>query len=113
MRAPGDGLFKAHKQIGDSVDKGDILGAVEELKIKAGIDGIVRGLIRSGSNVKKGLKLGDIDPRGEKGYCYTISDKARAIAGSVLEGILRIFNAECGKPKAEFRYPDPNRGADE
>ncbi len=113
LRAPGDGLFKARKQIGDCVNKGDILGAVEELKIKAGIDGIVRGLIRSGSNVKKGLKLGDIDPRGEKGYCYTISDKARAIAGSVLEGILRVFNAECGKPKAEFRYPDPNRGADE
>jgi xanthine dehydrogenase accessory factor len=113
LRAPGDGLFKTRKQIGDSVNKDDILGAVEELKIKAGIDGIVRGLIRSGSNVKKGLKLGDIDPRGEKSYCYTISDKARAIAGSVLEGILRVFNAECGIQNAENRYPEPNRGTDE
>ena len=112
FRAPGDGLFQARKQIGDSVSQDDILGAVEELKIKAGIDGIVRGLIRSGSNVKNGLKLEDIDPRGDKSYCYTISDKARAIAGSVLEGILRVFNAECGMRKAEIRYPDPNRGAD-
>ena len=92
LRAPGDGLFNTQKQIGDSVDKDDILGSVAELKIKAGIDGIVRGLIRSGSNVKKGLKLGDIDPRGEKSYCYSISDKARAVAGSVLEGILRHYN---------------------
>ncbi|MBW2409535.1 MAG: EF2563 family selenium-dependent molybdenum hydroxylase system protein [Deltaproteobacteria bacterium] len=92
LRAPGDGRFKAQKQIGDRVNKDEILGSVEEFKIKAGIDGIVRGLIRPGSNVKKGLKVGDIDPRGEKRYCYTISEKARAIAGSVLEGILRYFN---------------------
>jgi xanthine dehydrogenase accessory factor len=42
--------------------------------------------------VPKGIKLGDIDPRGEAGFCYTISDKARAVAGSVLEAILRTFN---------------------
>jgi xanthine dehydrogenase accessory factor len=38
------------------------------------------------------LKLGDIDPRGNVDYCHTISDKARAISGSVLETILRVFN---------------------
>ena len=42
--------------------------------------------------VKKGLKMGDIDPRGDKRYCYTISDKARAISGSVLEALLSKFN---------------------
>lgn len=92
--APCDGIFEAHRQIGDYVNKDETLGSVEELKVNAGIDGVVRGLIRSGSNVIKGLKLGDIDPRSEKSYCYTISDKARAIAGSVLEVILRRFNAD-------------------
>jgi xanthine dehydrogenase accessory factor len=42
--------------------------------------------------VRQGLKLGDIDPRGSVDYCYTISDKARAIGGSVLEAILRVYN---------------------
>jgi xanthine dehydrogenase accessory factor len=93
LRAPISGIFEAQKQIGDSVKKDEILGLVSETKIIAGIDGVIRGLIRSGSNVTRGLKLGDIDPRGEKSYCYTISDKARAIGGSVLEGILRHFNA--------------------
>ena len=93
LRAPGDGIFKAHKQIGDFVKKDETLGFVDKAKVKAGIDGVVRGLIRSGSDVHKGLKLGDIDPRGEKSYCYTISDKARAIGGAVLEGILRHYNS--------------------
>ena len=94
LRAPGDGLFKAQRRIGDSVNKEEILGSVGELKVQAGIDGVVKGLIRSGSSVKKGLKLGDIDPRGEKSYCHTISDKARAISGSVLEAILRHYNTQ-------------------
>jgi xanthine dehydrogenase accessory factor len=44
--------------------------------------------------VRKGLKIGDIDPRGMKSYCYTISDKALAVGGAVLEGILRFFNGK-------------------
>jgi len=38
------------------------------------------------------LKIGDIEPRGNKEYCRTISEKARAIGGSVLETILRKYN---------------------
>jgi len=93
LRAPGDGIFRAQMQIGDSVEKDEVVGVVNETKVNAGIGGVVRGLIRSGSSVIRGLKLGDIDPRGDKRYCYTISDKARAIAGSVLEGILRYYNS--------------------
>jgi xanthine dehydrogenase accessory factor len=92
LRAPGDGIFEAQRQIGDCVNQDEVMGSVRDLKVKAGIDGVVRGLIRSGHRAKRGLKLGDIDPRGERSYCYTISDKARAIGGSVLEAILRRFN---------------------
>jgi len=56
----------------------------------ARIDGVLRGLIRPGTPVAKGLKIGDIDPRGIADYCYTISEKALAVAGGVLEGILRF-----------------------
>ena len=38
------------------------------------------------------LKIGDVDPRGQEANCYTISEKARAIGGSVLEAVLRVFN---------------------
>lgn len=92
LRAPNDGLFRAERDIGDAVRSGDVVGAVNGTKVRAKIAGIIRGLIRSDIRVSKNLKLGDIDPRGDSSYCYTISDKARAIAGSVLEAILRVYN---------------------
>lgn len=92
LRAPLDGIFKASRSIADLVAPADVIGTVEEEKVQAEIGGVLRGVIRSGSHVPKGLKIGDIDPRGQKHYCYTISDKSRAISGSVLEAILRFYN---------------------
>jgi xanthine dehydrogenase accessory factor len=92
LRAPAGGVFRAGKAIGDSVKKGEIVGEVAGTEIRTRIDGVIRGLIRSDIKVTQGLKLGDIDPRGDKNLCFTISDKARAIAGSALEAVLRIFN---------------------
>lgn len=91
LRAPVEGRFISSKKIGDFVEKGEVLGKVDKMEVAAQISGILRGLIRPNSDVRKGLKIGDIDPRGEQDYCYTISDKARAISGSVLEAILRVF----------------------
>jgi len=73
------------------VRKGDLVGSVAGKPVKAIIGGVLRGMIRPGINVRTGLKIGDIDPRGNKAYCDTISDKARAIAGGVLEGILKSY----------------------
>jgi len=92
LRAPCDGEFKARCSIGDQVKKGDVVATVAGEDVPAKIDGVLRGLIRSASRVHRGLKLGDIDPRGQVDYCYTISDKARAISGSALEAILRVYN---------------------
>ena len=89
LRAPIDGVFQAIMAIGDLVKKGAVIGAVEGSEIHSKIDGVIRGLIRSNIRVKQGLKLGDIDPRGNVSYCYIISDKARAVGGAVLEAILR------------------------
>ena len=91
FRAPESGLWQSTLQIGDPVKKGDVMGAVSGVEVKALIDGVLRGLIRPGISVKKGLKIGDIDPRGIKEHCDTISDKAMAIGGGVLEGILRSY----------------------
>jgi xanthine dehydrogenase accessory factor len=92
LRAPTDGEFQPCRSIGNYVKKNENVGSVAGCDIAAPIDGVLRGLIRSGSRVVQGLKIGDIDPRGKADYCYTISDKARAIGGSVLEAVLRVFN---------------------
>ena len=92
LRAPGVGKFQSVRNIGDCVNENEIVGSVAGVEVRALIAGVLRGLIRPNSQVTPGLKIGDIDPRGEVSYCFTISDKARAIGGSVLEAILRSYN---------------------
>ena len=77
--------------IGSVVHKDDVIAMVGETPVYATLDGVLRGLIRPGYAVTKGLKIADIDPRIEqKDNCDTISDKARNIAGGVLEAILHL-----------------------
>lgn len=89
IRATGEGDFRGCVSIGDQVKKGELVGYAGETPIYALIDGVVRGLLQDGVPVTPGMKSGDIDPRCEPGHCYTVSDKASAIGGGVLEGILR------------------------
>lgn len=87
------GIIKNISRISDTVTEGQVIAIVGDSEIKATIDGILRGLIREGFSVKKGLKIADIDPReGEKNNCFTISDKARNIGGSSLEALLIMLN---------------------
>ncbi len=89
LKSPDDGIITLEHNIGDTVKIGDVIACVNGQSINSKIDGIVRGLIREGTYVTRGFKIGDIDPRIEQlKNCYTISDKARAIGGAVLEAIL-------------------------
>lgn len=92
LRAPVSGIIKPSCYIGAEVRKGDTVALVGGENIKSEIDGLIRGMIKEGLYVKEGMKIGDIDPRKEKENAFTISDKARAIGGGVLEGILYLYN---------------------
>jgi len=92
LYSPEDGLFIANNEIGDIVVAGEVVASVGKQAVKAPIGGVVRALLRSGLQVEKGLKLGEIDPIGNKETCYSIRAKVRAIAGGVLEAILTRFN---------------------
>jgi len=107
LRSPADGVFEALALIGDRVQKGDTVAFVRssaaegdtplnQIPLTAGIDGIVRGLLPSGIAVARGMKAGDVDPRCERAHCFTVSDKALAIGGGVLEAILRFGNSSLG-----------------
>lgn len=97
LRAPADGIFESTHKIRDLVKEGETVGFVAGEPMKATISGVLRGLIADGAEVKKGLKCGDVDPRGETSYCDTVSDKASAIGGGVLEAVLHLSGALCEK----------------
>ena len=95
IHSPAGGILLDKVHIGDKVKKGQTIAVIVtgqgEVAVEATLDGLVRGLIRPGYPVTKGLKIADIDPReSEFENCFTISDKARCIAGSVLEGLLYL-----------------------
>ena len=90
FRAPAEGIINTGKSIGDSVEQGELIGKVEEGEVKATITGMIRGLIRNGTRVHTGQKIGDIDPRNDKNYINYISDKGRTVSGGVLEAVLRV-----------------------
>ncbi len=91
LRSPHTGTVRHVRHIGDMVKKGDLIFTVDGTPVVAGIDGVLRGLIRD-IFVEEDEKIGDIDPRGRIEYCFSISDKARAIGGGVLEAIMTDFN---------------------
>ena len=89
--SPINGTILNVREIGDIVKKGEIIAYIDDTEIKASIDGVLRGIIRNKSKVKSNLKIADIDPREEEvKNSFTISDKARTIAGGVLEAILYL-----------------------
>ncbi len=90
LRSPASGLFHAARAIGDQVVKGELVAKIDDIPLVATIDGMLRGLLKSGLSVHKGMKVGDIDPRVIQENCYTISDKSRAVAGGVLEALLYL-----------------------
>lgn len=90
LRAPDDGIFHPTHKIGDLVEAGDTVGHVNGKPMTCTISGVLRGILPEGVPVHKGMKSGDVDPRGEKANCTTASDKALAVGGGVLEAILHL-----------------------
>lgn len=88
LRAPVEGTFESRRAIGDLVVGGEVVGSVAGEPVGARIAGLIRGLIADGTTVRRGTKVGDIDPRGAEIDPASISDRARAIGGAVLEALL-------------------------
>jgi xanthine dehydrogenase accessory factor len=96
LRAPANGVLSARAKIGEHVEEGQVIAVISEhlsvdsepYLVVSPMKGVLRGLIRDGIHVTKGLKIGDIDPRDDESACYLVSDKALAIGGAALEAIL-------------------------
>jgi xanthine dehydrogenase accessory factor len=103
VRSPASGVFRGVARIGDLVETDDVVGHVDDEPVRVALTGVVRGLLHDDVQVVPGFKVGDIDPRGERSPCFTVSDKARAIGGGVLEAACLLLGG------AHFA-PSPERG---
>ncbi|MFQ5400811.1 MAG: selenium-dependent molybdenum cofactor biosynthesis protein YqeB [Anaerolineae bacterium] len=92
LRAPVAGIVDWRLEIGDWVAAGEVMGDVAGEPVRAPFAGVVRGLIAGGTAVPANLKIGDVDARADREACFTISDKALAVGGGVLEAVLKWLN---------------------
>jgi xanthine dehydrogenase accessory factor len=90
LRAPCDGSVVQYLRIGEMVTRGDVVMRVEGQPVIAPFDGCLRGIISDKVRVHKGMKIGDVDPRGEARFVNAVSDKARAVGRAALEAALAI-----------------------
>jgi len=90
LRAPADGVFRQKLDIGAQVTEGDVAGEVEGIPMCCTLTGVLRGILADGTPVFKGMKAGDVDPRGQEANCFTASDKALAVGGGVLEAVFHL-----------------------
>jgi xanthine dehydrogenase accessory factor len=92
LRAPTDGRVEPVLSIGDHVEEGELIAHVGGAELRSMISGVLRGLIHPTVLVERGMKIGDVDPRGVREHCFSITDKALAVAGGVLEAVVRFFS---------------------
>ncbi len=107
LRSPARGVVTNVRRIGEIVKQGDTVSRIGDAPVIAQIDGCVRGLIHDGLTVEEGMKIGDVDPRGETNSVKIVSDKARAVGRAVLEAALLI-----GRERGAFALsasPSPTR----
>ncbi len=88
LYSPVEGLLVPNKTIGDFVEEGELIAAINGQPINGPFKGVLRGLIHPDVEVRQGMKIGDLDPRNDPQLCNHVSDKALAIGGGVLEAIL-------------------------
>ena len=91
IRSPEYGVFNPIFDIGDTVEKGDVVACVDSTPVVALVSGVLRGILRKGTTVCADMKCGDIDPRCKIEHCDTVSDKALSVGGGVLEACLHLY----------------------
>ena len=97
IRAPAAGRFRPTVDFGDHVDQGETIALIEvedgvDVPVLAPLTGVIRGLVHPDLKVFTGMKIGDVDPRDDPAYIYTISEKSLAVGGGVLTAILTWLN---------------------
>lgn len=95
LRAPAAGFVEPAAAIGDEVAEGALIAWVRTEpsllhEVRAPFAGTLRGIIHPSVCVSEGMKIGDLDARARRAYCFTVSDKALAIGGGALEAILQV-----------------------
>jgi xanthine dehydrogenase accessory factor len=85
--AAGDGVFTTKRRIGEAVQAGEVVGELSGTRLAAPLAGVLRGLVRDGVPVKRGTKLFEVDPRGDRAACFGLGERPAAVAAGVVQAV--------------------------
>ena len=85
--SPAPGRWHTPVEIGSRVFRNFVLGHLSGVPMRAPRDGILRGIVRDGSEVPAGVKLLEIDSRGRDAQWTGIDRRGRAIAEATMRAI--------------------------
>jgi xanthine dehydrogenase accessory factor len=85
ITAPIDGQLRGRRAIGDRVQAGDAIAAIDMTMVTAPIAGVLRGLLHDGLRVTAGTRVVEIDPACDPRECYALSARGRAVGDATLQ----------------------------
>ena len=85
--APVAGVLRTGAAIGDRVAAGDVVATIDAAQLLAPLDGILRGLTHDDVSVTRGLKVVEVDPRGDVASAIGLGVRPLRIAAGVLAAI--------------------------
>jgi xanthine dehydrogenase accessory factor len=94
------GHWRTNAEIGAEVSKDTVLGRLDGVPVLAPLDGVLRGLVRDGTDVPERVKLVEVDPRGNDAQWTGIDQRGRTIAIATLNAI-RIHSAQQDRREAQ------------
>ncbi len=89
VRADFTGRWNTAIEIGTRVFKDFVVGHLGVVPVRAPFDGMLRGIVRDGTEVPAGTKLLEIDTRGRRANWTGTDDRGRLIATAVIDAISR------------------------
>jgi len=85
--AEAAGSFRTHMSVGDHVERGEQVGQIGEVPVRAPLAGWLRGIAHDGARVEQGTKVIEVDPREDGTSFQSLGERPRRIAEGVLAAL--------------------------
>lgn len=87
VRSESAGRWNTAIEIGTRIFKDFVVGHLGHTPVRAPFDGILRGVVRDGTEVPAGVKLLEVDSRGRKAVWTGIDSRGQTIASAVTKAV--------------------------
>jgi xanthine dehydrogenase accessory factor len=101
VRAPRSGLWWTFREVGETVEKDAVVGLCAGRQVAAPLTGSLSGLVRRGTELRAGMLLLEVDPRGEDERRQGIPPLSAKIAAATVTAVHELWQSPPRGPLQE------------